>query len=231
MGDQVTADLSALTTFAKTVGKLADTSAKQCYTLGTEATAMATLLTTGMFSEVANFGSMYATVAQSAQAALADMAQNPPAMSGGVEATAINYAGTDQFGADLLNKIKEGKGFEALAVALHGKADISTKAVDNAFNPKDDKSSIWGGDAGTAKEGEKKTAQAPADTFQQEVDAENKARNFGYGTGSDTSSLGYKAEHGLPFTIGTGDTKIDVPGDPKLPGDGSYLDQQPVKPN
>ncbi len=232
MGDQVTADLGALTTFAKTVGKLADSSSAKCYSLGAEATAMSTLLSSGMFNEVANFGAQYAMVAGSAQAALQDMAQNPPAMSSGIEATAINYAGADQFGADLMNKIKEGKGFEALAVALHGKADVSTTELNAAFNPKDDKSSIWSTDGGKATKGGQTAAQQPVDDFQQQIDAEHKAENFGYGnTADDPNSVGYKAQHGLPFTIGKGDTQINIPGDPSPTGDQTSLNQQPVKPD
>lgn len=231
MGDQVTADLAALTTFAKTVGKLADSSTTKCYALGAEANAMSTLLSSGMFNEVSNFGAQYAMVAASAQAALQDMAQNPPAMSSGVEATAISYAGADQFGADLLNKIKAGKGFEALAIALHGKADISATELNAAFHPKDDKSSLWGSQDGQAAQGSQKPAQQPADDFQAQVDAQHKAQNFGYANGTDPNSVGYKAQHGLPFTIGKGDTQINVPGDPTPTGDQTSLSQQPVKPD
>lgn len=229
MGKQVAADLGAMTTFAKSVGKLADDSTPKCASLGTEATAMSTLLSNGMFNEVANFGAQYTMVATSVQAALQDMAQNPPAMSSGVEATAINYASADQFGADLMNKIKQGKGFEALAIALHGKADVTTGALNDAFNPKNPKDSLWSTPAGKSSTKSGKAAQQPADDFTQAVNAQNQAAAHGEGT--DPNSIGYKAEHGLPFSIGKGDTQINVPGDPTPAGDQTSLSQQPVTPD
>ncbi|GAB3238717.1 hypothetical protein [Kineosporia babensis] len=142
MAERVEVDLTSLSTFAESVGGLADehqeTPATQAANLGTRNTVMAG--STVGFSEASSFTAQHAKVAASAATFLQEMVAGLATLSQGASVVAYNYASTDEKNAIAQRQLEvldsEGRpSYEALAVPVHGKAEIPASGVNKVFAP------------------------------------------------------------------------------------------------
>jgi hypothetical protein len=221
MGEHVQVDLTALTTFAHTLGTLADGSITQALGYGANINGLGQMIATetataAEFAECQSFVAYHQLVADSAQKFLADALRGVSSLGAGAEVCAINYAGTDQFNAAKLQQIsadmKAGGHFAPIDFILHGNATVNSDSVRSAFTPTGDQG-LWssGGTPGpTAAPGMSKADLAKSDQdFRQLVEQDKQLL-------LDNKPVDPKklsTQNGQAMTIGKGDTAIQVPGD------------------
>jgi len=234
VGEHVQVDLTTLTTFAHTLGTLADGSITQAFGYGANINGLAQLIATetaiaAEFEECQSFVAYHQLVAASAQQFLAEALQGVSSLGAGAEVCAINYAGTDQFNAATLRQIsadmKAGGHFAPIDFVLHGNATISADSVNSAFTPTGDQG-LWssGGTPGTtATPGMSQADITKSDQEFQKLVEQDKQLIL------DNNPVDPKAlstQNGQAMTIGKDDTAIQIPGDKP---DGSLTPAAPDK--
>jgi hypothetical protein len=160
MGDGVSVDLSALTTFAHNAGRLADEAQSDTKSLVQDSTnnardaltgSMHAMATTGgsvynkpgfaNFSESTAFARYHIVVAMSAAQFLNDVFMGAASLGAGAEFCAVNYANTDQFNARTMGNIEGSLKQGGLAgqdfVMSGGNVNLTGDNVNGAFAPKE----------------------------------------------------------------------------------------------
>jgi hypothetical protein len=160
MGDGVSVDLSALTTFAHNAGRLADEAQSDTKSLVQDSTnnardaltgSMHSMATTGSsvynkpgfanFHESTAFARYHIVVAMSAAQFLNDVFMGTASLGAGAEFCAVNYANTDDFNARTLGNIQSSLKQGGLAgqdfVMSGGSVNLNGNQVNGAFAPKD----------------------------------------------------------------------------------------------
>ena len=160
MGDGVSVDLSALTTFAHNAGKLADDAQPDTKALVQDVTNNARDALTGSmhsmavsrngvggtpghanFKESTAFARYHIVVALSAAQFLNDVFMGTASLGAGAEFCAVNYADTDAFNAKTLGNIQGSLKQGGLAgqdfVMSGGSVDLTGTNVNGAFAPKE----------------------------------------------------------------------------------------------
>jgi len=156
MADGVTVDLGALTTFASTMGTVADL---QSHAVGDSGnlSGLSHLMrgSTGApqggelvcyaptgFVEAEDFTARHDVMAQSALQFMTDAVTGLAALALGAETCAMRYAATDRSNASALRGVtvagSGGGTFAGLTVHLSGQAAVSTSDVTSAFSPTGD---------------------------------------------------------------------------------------------
>jgi hypothetical protein len=204
MGDGISVDLNALTTFAHSIGKTADGAQPEMKGLSQDvANNSMDVLRGSMHSMVAShndlgyhdqadfqessaFARYHGVVSLSAVQFITDVFKGAVSLGAGAEFCAVNYANTDAFNARTMQgvtaNVKAG-GFTGQNFPLSGHANISGDNVNGAFAPKDG-DGVFVGSGGKApvdpnKVGtptDPKTGQAvnPDDQFQKNLDQQRK---------------------------------------------------------
>src|SRR6266540_2125860 len=226
MGDSVSVDLFALTTFAHNLGKLADETGTQAQGYGAGIAGLGQMIETettmasGM-SEAQAFAKYHKVVADSMRLFLQDIVKGSSSLGAGAEVCAINYAGTDQFNAERLRQLeaemKGGGTFAPIDFILHGKGTVTSGDIDGAFSPKDDRA-LWSTGTGNAGAGTTTKVNPLTPEQQKQLDEgfnkkveENKQLLLNGQPVDDPKKMG--KQNGQAITIGKDDYKIDVPKD------------------
>jgi hypothetical protein len=225
MGEQVQVDLTALTTFANTLGKLADDHVDTAVGYGGDVYGLALLIATqtataAEFLECQAFVAYHEVAASSAQHFLIDVLQGVSSLGAGAEVVAINYAGADQFNAaklqQLSDELKAGGHFATMDFILHGNATVSSGDVNDAFAPTGDQGLWSSGKPGAPPPGMSQAdIEASDKAFQAQIDQDRQLILNGQQADLKT----YADQSGKPFTFGQPakpghtDTTITVPGD------------------
>jgi len=221
MGESVSVDLFALTTFANDLGKVADKNLGPATQYGTSLYALSQMMATSVsFNEAQSFGDYHQVIASSAQAFLTEVVQGVSSLGAGAEVCAINYAGADQLNATMLKKLgdemKAGGQFAPMDFVLHGSAAVSSTDVDGAFAPGANRG-LWSTGGGSGHSQPSTTVKALTPEEQRKLDDELKKKIehdkqlIVDGQVADPKSASVKSDQG--FTIGEGDTAIEVPAD------------------
>jgi hypothetical protein len=239
MGDSVSVDLFALTTFAHKLGTLADQTMSQAEGYGAGIAGLAQMIETettmanGM-NEAQAFAQYHLVVAGSVRAFLQEVLKGTSSLGAGAEVCAINYASTDQFNAEKLRQLqaemKGGGTFAPIDFVLHGTGTVTTGDINSAFTPKDDRA-LWqtntGGTtgAGTTQVNPLTPEQKKQldEGFNKKVE-ENKQLLLNGQPVDDPKKMSKQA--GQAITIGKDDYKIDVPKD-----ESDMTDPTTAKPN
>ena len=226
MGDSVSVDLFALTTFAHKLGTLADQTMGQAEGYGAGISGLAQMIETettmasGM-SEAQAFARYHQVVAGSVRAFLQDILKGTSSLGAGAEVCAINYASTDQFNAaklrELQAEMKGGGTFAPIDFILHGTGTVTSGDVNTAFTPKNDRALWQTNPAGGTGQGTTQVNPLTPEQkkqldegFNKKVE-ENKQLLLNGQPVDDPTSMA--KQNGQAITIGKDDYKIDVPAD------------------
>jgi len=158
MGDGIAVDLNALTTFAHSVGKLADGAQPEMQGLGQDVANNSMDVLRGSmksmtashndfgpidkvdFTESSAFARYHGVVALSAVQFITDVFKGAVSLGAGAEFCAVNYANTDAFNARSMTRIAAsaaGGGFAGQDFPLSGNVNVTGDNVNGAFAPKD----------------------------------------------------------------------------------------------
>ena len=153
MADGVSVDLDALTTFAQTMGKVADGHNASGHADGANLTGLSGMMKgfTGAedpppnmcvirngFLEAQDFATRHTVMAESVMAFLDDAIRGVISLAAGAETCAVRYASTDAANAALLKRLRAGDGkpgFSSMVLPLTGSGRVSSTSVADAFNP------------------------------------------------------------------------------------------------
>jgi hypothetical protein len=195
MGDGISVDLNALTTFAHTVGQVADGAQPEMKGLGQDmANNSMDVLRGNMksmtashddlgghdmadFQESSAFARYHGVIALSAVQFITDVFKGAVSLGAGAEFCAVNYANTDSFNAKTMQGVSsqvQAGGFTGQNFVLSGNANVTGANVNGAFAPKDGDGVFVNSD-GTPNGGNAGQASNPADTeFNKNMDQQRK---------------------------------------------------------